>query len=659
MKLGTLFQDGAVFQRRISIPVWGATDGNCPLKANFAGVEIWGRSAFDGSFMLRFPPMEAGGPYTLTISNMRTGDKAEISDVLVGEVWLASGQSNMAYKIGTDWARSPMPPSGERVNMLQNKEYSSLKLEPERFRYISVPVSQTGAMEGTFKGAWHRITPGTAANVSAVAAWFGYYVKERLDVPVGLVITAYGGSTVETWTSRSALMRNPVMRPLMEEIDGLATSPNAWGINTAKNEFEWGRDDGVPENLGFAKGYANLDYDDRDAKPFTVPGSWKLQKLAGNGVVWGRKRISIPKHWEGKELLLHLGGIDKTDITYFNGVEIGRTGDGYDTCYWDSTREYSIPGNLVHGGEALIAIRAYSAFCDGSFNGSPFTFALELKDNADERIPLAGEWKLLVELDLGDVVPVKLESQYGVSNHNTPAMLFNSMLRPLIPYAIRGVIWYQGENNAHTMEDARMYADKLSAMIDDWRYQWGQGDYPFLQVQLANYHQAADYDQDAIWALLREKQREVCQRMANVYMASAVDVGEDVDVHPQDKKSVGHRLAQNAFTNVYRLQSSPGEGPVYERCEACGGKMRLVFSSAEGLCLKGEHPERAFVVAGADRVFHPADFVEIQENTVLVASSKVSNPRAVRYAWANNPRSTLYNCADMPASPFRTDSYYI
>ena len=203
MKLGTLFQDGAVFQRRISIPVWGATDGNCPLKANFAGVEIWGRSAFDGSFMMRFPPMEAGGPYTLTISNMRTGDKAEISDVLVCEVWLASGQSNMAYKIGTDWARSPMPPSGERVNMLQNKEYSSLKLEPERFRYISVPVSQTGAMEGTFKGAWHRITPGTAANVSAVAAWFGYYVKERLDVPVGLVITAYGGSTVETWTSRS------------------------------------------------------------------------------------------------------------------------------------------------------------------------------------------------------------------------------------------------------------------------------------------------------------------------------------------------------------------------------------------------------------------------------------------------------------------------
>ncbi|MBQ7176552.1 MAG: hypothetical protein IJS08_03980, partial [Victivallales bacterium] len=653
------FQNGAVFQRRISIPVWGTTDGNCPLKAKFADVEIWGRSALDGSFMLRFPPMEAGGPYTLSISNMRTGDTAEISDVLVGEVWLASGQSNMAYKLGTDWARSPMPASGERLNMLQNKEFSSLNLEPARFRYISVPVSQTGAMEGTFHGAWHRITPGTAANVSAVAAWFGYYIKEKLDVPVGLVITAYGGSTVETWTSRSALMRNPVMRPLMEEIDGLATSPKAWGINTEKNDFEWGHDDEAPENLGFAKGYANIDYDDSDAKPFMVPGSWKLQKLAGNGVVWGRKRINIPKHWEGKELLLHLGGIDKTDITYFNGVEIGRTGQGHETCYWDSTREYTIPGNLVHEGEALLAVRAYSAICDGSFNGSPYTFSLELNDGTYEQISLAGEWKLLVELDIGDIQPVKLESQYGVSNHNTPAMLFNSMLRPLIPYAIRGVIWYQGENNAHTMEDARLYCDKLSGMIDDWRFRWGQGDFPFLQVQLANYKEAADYDQDALWAMLREKQAEVCKRMAHVYMASAVDVGEDVDVHPQDKKSVGYRLAQNAFTNVYRLQSSPGEGPVYERCETCGCKMRLVFSSSDGLCLKGEHPERAFVVAGADRVFHPADFVEIQENTVLVASSKVPSPRAVRYAWSNNPSSTLYNCADMPASPFRTDSYFI
>ncbi len=655
MKLGILFQNGAVLQRNILIPVWGETKPNCRLRGELGGNSVWTVAAADGHFMMRFPAMPAGGPHSLLVENTTTGEKINLEGIMIGEVWLASGQSNMDYKLGTDWAINPTQ-GEEQLNSRQLREFCKYDHVPEKFRYIVVPSCISGSIETSFRGEWVGVRSGTASSLSAAAAWFGYYLRKNLDVPVGIIVSASGGTRVEAWTSRSGIMRVPEMQPLMQQIDALHSIEEVWGppqYESAPDYLD------VPENKGLELGWAEPDFDDSQALDYTVPGSWKKQKLAGNGVIWARRTIEIPEEWAGKELVLHLGGIDKTDITYFNGVEIGRTGIGKDTKYWDVHREYVVPGELVKGGRAVIAIRAYSFNCDGSINGSSFSFMLSQNGRADYDIPLAGTWKLLTELDLGDIQNPNQGSKYefGPGMRNTPSILFNGMINPLIPYAMRGVIWYQGESNAWSCADSSLYGERLRAMIEDWRYQWGQVSMPFIQVQLACFKPQADYDENESWVILREKQLEVARSVPDVHIVSAIDVGDADDIHPQDKKSVGFRLAENALRNVYHLQGHEGEGPRYERCEYCGGSMRLLFSNCDGLCLKGDDAARGFFVAGSDKVFHPADSVMIDGVTVVVGSSQVKHPVAVRYAWSANPVNSLYNGAGLPASPFRTDSW--
>lgn len=653
MKLNALFQDGAVLQRNMPIPVWGQTDPCCMVKVVLNGVEAYGRSAdFTGEFLVRVPAMKAGGPYELVVENVETGDKVIVQDVLVGEVWVASGQSNMHYLFRKDW----LVPSRKGVvsmSMRQATEFKACCTDGATIRYFSVPLKASGTCENSINAKWKRLTAETADGCSAVAAWFGRFIQKEIRVPVGLIVTAWGGTIAEAWTSRSGLLSNPDTANLLPVYDSLVTNPETWQDDKVKESTDFKKvtklDTG---NTGFSQGWADYDCNSDNWINMNVPGSWIAQKIAKNGAVWFRCAVDVPESWAGKDIVIQMGPIDKHDITYFNGVEVGRTGKDFETEFWKEAREYKIPGNLVRSGKNIIAVRVYSFYFDGGFFGDNEDYYLKL-DGTDEIIELPHVWKAKVEYEIEVLQDTGEKIMLGPGCPNTPGILFDSMIRPLLPYGIRGVIWYQGESNASNPEDALTYRRKIDTMIKDWRYHWEQGNFPFIQVQLANWHAVSAYNEAEPWPYLRECQRCACNDLENVYMIPAIDIGDEVDIHPQDKKSVGRRLADNALCNVYHNLNYVPCGPMYRTFSIENNEVRLFFDHADGLALKDNAAE-SFYVANGLGVFMPADAIRIEGNTVVVSSSQVAHPTGVRYAWADNPKTTLVNGVGLPASSFST-----
>ena len=658
MKLASLFTAGAVLQREKLIPVWGWGTPDVLVTAELNGKKAYTKVAPSGKFMVRLPAMQAGGPYTLTVAAGE--EKITVPDIMVGEVWVASGQSNMAYTLGSDW--SPLTDAPEiRQNYLsrqQEREFFSLLKKNRFFRGFKVPMAASGFPLEDVVSSWEVIDENNADTYSAVAEWFAYYVQNELNVPVGIITSAWGGTFVEAWTSRNALLTNPdtadmvVLRDAADLDETIFTRMISLPSDQVFSEIT--KPD--PGNTGVELGYAKLELNDSDWKDMFIPGNWILQKIAGHGAVWFRKRIRIPASWEGQELELHLGGIDKHDITYFNGVEIGRTGKEFETKFWNVRRRYKISPDLVKNGESVIAVRAFSFIYDGGFGGTPSLYYIK-NPATGELIELAGKWKAFAEVDFGQIFADSMPQasvSYGAGNQHTPGILFDSMIRPLIPYGIRGVIWYQGENNTGNIADAMSYRRKITTMVDDWRREWGQGCFPFLQVQLANFTMAKEFDPFATWALLRESQAKACSDIPELYFASAIDVGDGSDIHPFDKKSVGYRLSRIAISEVYHREGIVPNGPVYNGYCCEGSAIRVFFRHGEGLHFRGGTPKH-FYVMGRQNTFFPADQVIIDGKTILVSSKEVPAPLAVRYSWANNPNGNLYNGAELPAGPFRTD----
>ncbi|MBQ7649422.1 MAG: hypothetical protein IJS15_00600 [Victivallales bacterium] len=651
MQLNSLFQDGAVLQREIFIPVWGTTAPNSRIEAELNGVKSYSRSSNTGYFILRLPPQQAGGPYTLTVRNRDNGEAVTVNDVMVGEVWLASGQSNMSYLLGSDWAVVlPGKESGTpKVNAAQLEEFRQGATDGDQFRFFMVANDATAVPKDSAVGKWQRYTPTNCGDACAVGSWFGRKLREKLNVPVGIIASAWGGTIAAAWTSRAGLLSNPVTATLPYYFSQSLTDEESW---TRSNEgAQWEKlTIKDPGNKGFDMGYASQGFVDAKWLDMTMPGSWIRQDIAGNGAVWVRGKVELPDSWDGKDIVLHTGGIDKHDTSYFNGVEVGRTGKDFETDYWNAPREYKIPGKLVKAGRNVIAIRAYSFIFEGCFWGSADDYYLSLEETG-EKIGIAGIWKAKAELDIGLRSSAPSVTGFGPGNPNTPSILFDGMIRPLIPYAIRGAIWYQGESDAKTIEDSKDYFSKLGTMIKDWRYQWAQGDFPFIQTELANYLEKSLYDKHSTWAVLRNSQRTLCNSMRDVYLGSAIDIGEAADIHPQNKKDVGFRLAYNALRNVYHLADVTPAGPWLKGGSREGAAIRLVFDNAEGLHLT-EDGKRSFYVGDATGAFVKADSVIVEGNTLLVSAKEILFPTAVRYAWSDNPDATLYNAAGLPCGTF-------
>jgi sialate O-acetylesterase len=382
-----------------------------------------------------------------------------------------------------------------------------------------------------------------------------------------------------------------------------------------------------------------------------LPGMWQARGMAFNGAVWFRRTIDVPESWAGRSLRLDLGAIDDFDTTYFNGTAIGATGIDVPDA-WRTQRRYTVPAALVRAGKNLIAVRVFDRGGDGGFAGPVAAMRIHPEGRAAEAIPLAGKWRVVVERSIP--LPPRENSRPGeMAAHEYPSALFNGMIAPLVRVPIRGVLWYQGESD---VDRAHLYRAIFSNLIMAWRAAWGIGDFPFLFVQLANWLARKTEPADDAWAELREAQA-LALRLPATGMVVAADVGDEADIHPREKRTVGERLALAALAIAY-ARAMPYSGPIYAGHAVEQGAMRIRFNHAEaGLRVRGGGALAGFAIAGADRNFRWATEARIDGATVVVRHADIAAPVAVRYAWEANPLLTLENGVGLPAAPFRTDDW--
>jgi len=518
-------------------------------------------------------------------------------------------------------------------------------------RLLNVPQVAKLAPQTDIDAGWRVCAPVTVQSFSATAYFFGREIWQATGIPLGLINCTWGGTQIEPWLSRAALLADPLAGPVVDRIDAqLAASAGQPETTTAPfDQQQWIRQQGRPDpgNTGFEAGWATLDCDDGQWPVMELPRAWQTAGHNCSGVFWFRRKVSLPAACAGQELVLHLGVCDKTDTTYFNGTPIGAIGFETASC-WNTPRVYRIPGALVRAGRNVIATRIHSNYFQGGLIGPAAEMKLVGATLPDR--PLTGLWHYKIEHDFGYIEPTLPPGlPPGPGNPNTPHILYDSMVTPLVPAAIRGVLWYQGESN---VSRARHYRQLFPLLIRDWRRTFGQSNLPFYFVQIANYGAPQSAPVESGWAELREAQTQALSEPATG-MAVAVDVGEADDIHPKNKQAVGQRLARHALAKVYD-RPVVCNGPLYRAHSVDGDAIRIEFDHARGLKTSDGAPVKGFAVAGRDNKFEWAD-AQIAGTTVLVRSDRVREPVVVRYAWANNPPVNLCNGAGLPAAPFRTD----
>ncbi|GAB4326423.1 MAG: sialate O-acetylesterase [Candidatus Sumerlaeia bacterium] len=660
LKLHPLFTDHMVLQRDGPIPVWGWAAPGARIAVELAGRSAFARAGADGRWMARLDPMPAGGPHELTVE-ASGGDRLVCSDVLVGEVWVASGQSNMEWPLA--WSR--------------NGEVETQAARRPLIRLLTVPHQVAASpLDSLETEGWALCSPETAGGFSAVAYFFGCELHQRLGVPVGLINASWGGSSMEAWTPLEDLLRDPPIPGSREEWErwfktwGWLYQGTEHGDALARWREQTSRTGGShrdPGRADFTADWAEPVHRSPQWQPIQVPGNWEQSVLPlTDGVVWFRREVTLPEDWAGHPLELRLGRIDDTDTTFFNGVEIGRTPPSPGA--WQSLRAYSVPETLVRAGRNVIAVRVMDEGGPGGLIGPAEQMTLAREGLSGPALPLTGEWLYRIECALQQNPLV-----VGEHPHATPAILYNAMIHPLMPFAVRGVIWYQGESNCARHEQ---YFDLSGRMIRAWRRGWGRSEFPFLIVQLAGF----DVDWPG-WVEVREAQARTAREVANVGLATAVDIGEAHDIHPKNKQEVGRRLALAARALVYG-EDVEYSGPVARTAWMARGVpvpqnqgVVVTFDHADGGLATEQPPApatgavaagrpapqegegaplRGFELVGSDGLWHPAD-ARIQGDRVFVWSASVDAPHAVRYNWRNWPDGNLYNRAGLPALPFCLD----
>jgi len=630
LKVSPLFTDNMVLQQKQNIHIWGKANPDGEVTITFQNQNKKAIADKEGRWKADLSPVPAGGPYELTIKGEKT---YTIHNVMVGEVWVCSGQSNMEMPVSGDWAK---------VN--NDKEEVANANHPDIRLFQVDKVMANTPQEELESSGWKVCSPETISNFSAVAYFYGRYLQKELNVPVGLIQTAWGGTVVEAWMSGKSLKEFPDFKEIVSVIENDKSTEEEKLIQAKKELNEWpDKIEKILKTEGTLNhAYQDADYKTEDWKLMKLPALWEDQGLDIDGVVWFSKEINIPSSWKGKDLKLSLGGINDYDITWFNGKRVGR---GTDVAI---QRVYNIPASIVNTGKNRITVQVLDIGNVGGLYGPVKNMKIFTKNNS---ISLAGNWKYKIDpikLNINKL-PDKPNQNSGV---NRPSVLYNAMIHPLLPYSIKGAIWYQGESNA---ERAYQYRDLFSAMIKNWRNDWGEGDFPFYFVQLANFKKAEALPKDDSWAELREAQN-MALKLPNTGVAIIIDIGNAKDIHPKNKQEVGKRLALNALANTYH-KNIPYSGPMYQSMAIKGNKIIVHFDHVyQGLKTKNNEEIQGFAIAGKDRKFVWAK-AKIEGDTVIVWNSQISNPVAVRYAWAANPVCNLYNSEYLPASPFRTDQW--
>ncbi|MGI4789462.1 MAG: sialate O-acetylesterase [Janthinobacterium lividum] len=635
--LHPLFTDNMVLQRGLADPVWGWTTPGATVTVRIAGKGARALAGADGKWVVSLPPLPVGGPYTLTASGPQS---VTLRNILVGDVWICSGQSNMDFGIGNT-------PTGAA-------EIAAADHPLIRFFSAGAPLSVEPRSQLT--GKWEVCTPQSVAvghwnGFSAVGYIFGRDLQQAVQVPIGLIQVAWGGTRVETWMSAEAVQTIPQMQPALAAFQKIALEEkNGKTFDQIMEPWYEKHDPGSAPG----KAWADPALDTSAWKTISLPNFWnkagvpELSKF--EGTVWFRRTFDLPAAWRGQDLALHFGHIGERETTYVNGRKVGEANG-----FWEG-HDCTVPNALLHPGQNVISVRDLGLGNDNGFADAPANMHIEPAGNPSAvpvsfvLISLAGPWQYQMgaPLPADDPVPPNIET-----DANQPTEVFSTAISPMLPFGIKGVLWYQGESSVGV---GKLYQVQLTALIKDWRRHWGQGEFPFLIVQLPNTGNPPAFpgDNDTGWAELREAQLLTAERFPNSGLAIAMNSGNG-DLHPPNKQDTGHRLALTAEAIVYgkKLEYS---GPLYQSMTVESGAIRLHFRHVGGgLVAKGGGPLTGFAIAGADGHFVWAE-AKIVGFSVVVTSPAVASPSAVRYAWADNPICNLYNQAGLPASPFRTDT---
>ncbi len=626
VKLPTLIADGMVLQREQTITVWGTADANEKIVLEFLKKKVETRADAQGNWQIDLPPMKAGGPYTMTINDI------QLKDILIGDVWLCSGQSNMELPV--------------------SRVLDKYRAEAERdsnpmIRYVKTPWNYNfhGPQTDILPIKWKSLNPENAMSFSAVAYFFAKDIYAKTKVPVGIINSSVGGSPIEAWISEDALKPFPLYLndKKMCESDQYITDVKHLGAETQNlwNAALYAADKGLHPDVSsssssekFTPWYAPEYNDSSWDKTELFDPSWGANGYTPiNGSHWFRRNFDVSQEFVGKEAILRLGCIADADSVYVNGTFVGTVSYRY------PPRIYKIPANLLKLGENNITIRLISYGGRPEFvKDKPYKILCEGKE-----INLLGQWKHRLGTQMPSM-PSQISFQYK------PVGLYNGMIAPLAHCKFTGAIWYQGESNAGRYKD---YGDLLSALIADWRGMLKDADLPFFIVQLPNYMRSHSRPVESSWAELRNKQLGVTRTVPNTALAVTIDLGEWNDIHPLSKKEVGHRLSLQAQKLVYGDKKLVSEGPMYQSAIVKGNK--IILSFLEGTDdLQPVTELKGFSIAGSDGVFKWAK-AKIDGHKVIVWNEEIEHPVVVRYGWDDNPAGiNLSNKAGLPASPFTT-----
>ncbi|MBS0226464.1 MAG: beta galactosidase jelly roll domain-containing protein [Proteobacteria bacterium] len=616
VELPRVFSDGMVLQRGQAIPVWGRSAPGAKVTVRFDGRTRRGTADAHGDWRIRLPAHVAGGPYALRIDDGK--DVLVLSDVLVGEVWLASGQSNMELPLSqTDGAQAEIAGANDAL-----------------IREFKIPKSWAGMPQWQLQGGdWKSASPATAGNFSAVAYYFAKELRRKTGVPVGIIDSTWGGSSIQAWTDAATQGLND--DAVGKQAAALNEADQREMAVTQQSLAHW------PHLPMSDAGWQATALDMADWADIAVPGNWETRGYNGmDGVAWYRTTFTLSADEAKAGIVLGVGRIDDSDITWVNGVQVGQTSMQYDT-----PRVYPVPASALHAGENAIAVRVTDVGGGGGIHGD--ANALFVQPKVGARRPLASTWKFH---------PANVTVSLVDNKNQIPTLLYNAMIHPLQSYALRGVIWYQGEANANSAQDALRYRQQFPAMIAEWRMQWQAPKLPFMWVQLASYGSGMDRGGVSPWALLRESQSATL-RLPATAQAVIIDIGNSRDIHPRNKRDVGLRLALAAQHVAYG-ETLDYHGPVFKDMHVEQRRAILSFDiGARWLAVRGGDALKGFQLAGADQVFHEAD-ASIEGGRIVVQSVAVPAPVAVRYGWNDDPgMANLINSAGLPASPFRSDAW--
>jgi sialate O-acetylesterase len=650
LEVPAIFSDNMVLQQKSKVLFWGKAmpDEQVIIKASY------GQTANtivqkDSSWIVKLKTPKAGGPYEI---NLQVGDSIIVfKNVLVGEVWLCSGQSNMEMPLNGFPPRDTIAGASEEIKNAANSN----------IRFFTVVRAYSNQPEFNCNGTWVESSPEAAARFSATAYFFGKKLYKELKVPIGLINSSWGGTRIESWISKKYLNELDEFKATLKKLELSSIEIKGYRewlknhpiINVSAKDIlhKW-------EGLDFSDSVCALqNYNDSNWVEMKLPTLWEATEVGNfDGTVWFRKKVEIPANWLNKDLVLELGPIDDMDITFVNGKKVG----GYETeGYWQTDRVYNIPKEIVNDTLITIAVRVVDHQGGGGIWGKKEKMKIHPKEMVGGNdIPIYGVWKYLpvaqylagnfyVFGEKGEEYFKKPLLSLSLSDA-TPTSLYNGMMAPLVQFSVKGIIWYQGESNTGNPD---AYKTLFPLMIKNWREVWKQGNSPFYYVQIAPY----EYGENTKSERLREAQL-LSLSVPNTGMAVTMDIGNPTNIHPPDKKDVGERLALWALAKDYHKKVFYS-GPIYKSMKVIKDKIILSFDYADGgLVIKEKNAETNFLIAGDDKIFKKAN-VKIKGNKLIIDNPEILKPQAVRYAWSNTAEATLFNKKGLPASSFRTDNW--